>query len=65
MFWGKTYYLPRVTGVEMLPYLRLKCNLHVKSQNGLIIYHQDHPFVSSARIVGGLPDNRKLITSLF
>lgn len=37
MFWGKTYYLPRVTGVEMLLYLRLECNLHVKSQNGLII----------------------------
>lgn len=37
MFWGKTYYLSRVTGVEILPYLRLRCKLHVKSRNRLII----------------------------
>lgn len=37
MFWGKTYYLSRVTGVEILPYLRLECNLYVRSQNRLII----------------------------
>lgn len=36
MFWGKTYYLSRVTGVEILLYLRLRCNLNVKSQNRLI-----------------------------
>lgn len=37
MFWGKTYSLSRVTGAEILPYLRLKFNLYVRSQGRLMI----------------------------
>jgi hypothetical protein len=58
MFWGKTYYLSRVTGVEIVPCLRFECSLSVKAQNRLTLM-RTVGFVSSVRIAGGLPGNRK------
>lgn len=64
MFGRKPYYLSMVTGVEILPYRRLTGNLCVESQNRLIMV-KTLPLSFSVRIVGRLPGNRKILTSLF
>lgn len=64
-FGGRLTLFSRVTGAEILPYLKTQMQ-SVCQVTGQTDDHRDHPFVSSLfRIVGSWPNNRKFIISLF